>query len=455
MKRIFSIILALSLILALAACGGNKEPSGSAPSGSGGENTQTAAPESTTPADADPNTPEGYPWTEFQQMSAGEYFKGELFAEDYMSRADINKGLPVEQKSDVRIGVVAATLANPFFTTMNDAIIDQAEQYGYEVSYVSYDQETSKMVGAIEDFVTQGVDAIILDPMDMNSAALACDNAADAGVVTIAVGQPMPSDSAVLTSIYPYYYGVAFENGCLVVERCFDDPETEIVAGYIMIVPTWHTWGCGYMAGMYYTRMEQLGTPVTKEEAMEKCYEYYLEFFEKGSVEIPEANIKMAGYNGEGGQNEATAMAAAEALIASIPDLNLLLPVNDFQAAGAIMALENSGLVPGEDVFLVVSNDGSTQALEMIRDGKLVASGNSAPELMGRSAVDLLHKIFEEGYDANDLLMHTTMPAIAITSDNWEEFYVEGSTFAKIPEEPVEFRTTQEAFEDFLASQAG
>ena len=74
---------------------------------------------------------------------------------------------------------------------------------------------------------------------------------------------------------------------------------------------------------------------------------------------------------------------------------------------------------------------------------------------MGRSAVDLLHKIFEEGYDANDLLMHTTMPAIAITSDNWEEFYVEGSTFAKIPEEPVEFRTTQEAFEDFLASQAG
>jgi ribose transport system substrate-binding protein len=286
----------------------------------------------------------------------------------------------------------------------------------------------------------------------MNSASLSCAYAAEHGVLVVAVGQPMPSDSSVLTSIYPAYYEVAFENGAAVARDCFDI-KTKIVAGYIMIVPTWHTWGNGYIAGLYYTRMEQLGTPVTKEEAMIKGYEYYLEFFDKGSVEIPEANMEFAGYIGDGGQDQTGAMAATESLLTAIPDLNLLLPINDFQAAGGVMALENNGLTPGKDVIVVASNDGSTEALENIRDGKLYATSNSAPELMGASAVDLLHMIFAEDYDANDLLAQTLMPVINLNSSNWEEYYVQDSVFAKKPSQPVVFKTTREAFSEFLAAQ--
>lgn len=58
-RNVFALLLALTFILSLAACGGNSASSGAAPAASGSEETSTAA---TTPETKDPVTLTVYTW---------------------------------------------------------------------------------------------------------------------------------------------------------------------------------------------------------------------------------------------------------------------------------------------------------------------------------------------------------------------------------------------------------
>jgi ribose transport system substrate-binding protein len=456
MKRVLSILVVVMLLVGIfAGCKGSTT-----------SDAKTGEPEKS-PSEAtssDPGTsgqktgdgldPESYDFPEFYQQSAGEYFKGILMKEDFLSRAHINKGLPAkgETKSDLVIGFAANTMDNSYFVLLADSCKAAAEEYGYKLNVVCYEGNVNRMTTVIEDFVTQKVDAIIVDPLDMASAAVAVEKAAAAGIPTVAIGQPMPADSAIVTSIHPSYYNLSYRNAYDMVKDCFD-ADTEMVIGSIMGVPTWHTWSLAYMTGAYAARMEQMGTPVTKEEAMVTCYDYYIELFDKGSIEIPEAKMRIPAYIAEGGFAQEGGMAACEALISAIPDMNCIFSINDFNAIGAIMALENNSIVPGKDVYIVAACDGSTEGVEVVRDGKLYATANQCPEWQAKAALKLIHDIFEEGFDANDLCAHTLVPEIVINQDNWEDYYVEGALYAPSSKEEVVFKTTAEAFADFVASQ--
>jgi ribose transport system substrate-binding protein len=457
MKRALSILVVVMLLVSLfVGCKGSTT-----------EDAKTGEPEKS-PSEAtssDPGTsgqktadgldPATYDFPEFYQRPAGEYFKGILMKEDFFSRAHINKGLPAkgETKSDLVIGFAANTMDNAYFVLLADAFKEAAEEYGYKPNVVCYEGNVTRMATVIEDFVTQKVDAIIVDPLDMASAAVAVEKAAAAGIPTIAIGQPMPADSAIVTSIHPNFYYNSFQNAYNMVKDCFD-ADTEMVIGSIMGTATWHTWSLAYMTGAYFARMEQMGTPIeNKEEGILTCYDYYIELFDKGSIEIPEAKMRIPAYIAEGGWAQEGGMAACEALMSAIPDMNCIFSINDFNAIGAIMALENNGIVPGKDVYLVASCDGSIDGVEVVRDGKLYATGNQCPEWQARAAVKLIHDIFEEGFDANDLCAHTLVPSVLITQDNWQDHYIEGALYAPSPKEEVVFKTTAEAFADFVASQ--
>jgi ribose transport system substrate-binding protein len=82
----------------------------------------------------------------------------------------------------------------------------------------------------------------------------------------------------------------------------------------------------------------------------------------------------------------------AEALLQAHPDATAIYAHNDEMAMGAIAALEAAGKVPGKDV-IIVSIDGTRDALQAIVDGKLGATvecnprfGPKAFETMARYA---------------------------------------------------------------------
>ncbi|NMA17849.1 MAG: sugar ABC transporter substrate-binding protein [Clostridiaceae bacterium] len=442
MKRSVCLFLIVVLVVTISACGPKTNQENNSKVTDGVEEI----------------TAESYDFPDFYLKDPGEYFKGVLMKNDMISRANIEKGLPDlgTIKKDITVGFVTNSMENAYFILVEKTCREIIESYGYTFKTVVYNFEVSKMVAAIEDYITMGVDCILLDPSDMASATVAVEKAAEAGIPTIAIGQPVPSDSAIVTSIYPAFFDIAYEIAYKMTKEKFSDLDQEMIICNIMAASTWHTWGVAYMAGAYSARMEMAGSPVEKLDSVLTCYDYYNTFFSKGKVEIPEANMRFPAYYTDAGWTQTGGMAGAEAMISAAPDLNCIFSVpNDFMAAGAIQALENNGYKPGEDVIIIASNDGSTQGIELIRDGKLYATDNVAPELMARSACELIHAIFEEGYDANDLCAQTLLEPDIITKENWEMYYDSTKDFAVTPaDKKVTFKTTQQVFKEFLEKRS-
>jgi len=80
-------------------------------------------------------------------------------------------------------------------------------------------------------------------------------------------------------------------------------------------------------------------------------------------------------------------------------------------------------LVPGKDIKVVCAAEGLKAAMDAIKDGRLMATGYNSPLLNGTTIVELIHDMFEEGRDVNNLVANAFTPAYIITPENVDEFY--------------------------------
>lgn len=87
-----------------------------------------------------------------------------------------------ESMSKGTIGVSVLTLGNPFFSVIAENVTEEAAKHGYEVIIVDGDRDVQKQANQIDDFLTQGVSAIILNPCDRISIGAAVKKANAAGV---------------------------------------------------------------------------------------------------------------------------------------------------------------------------------------------------------------------------------------------------------------------------------
>jgi len=72
-------------------------------------------------------------------------------------------------------------------------------------------------------------------------------------------------------------------------------------------------------------------------------------------------------------------------------DINVLFAHNDDMALGAIQAMEEAGIKPGQDIK-IVSIDGVRGAFEAMKDGKLNVTVECNP-LLGPQLFDLIEKV--------------------------------------------------------------
>ena len=91
---------------------------------------------------------------------------------DMPSRADINKALPLDLGDDgkMTIGWSEMTLGNPWFVAVVDGAKATAEKYGYDLKVQVNDFDVAKQSAQVDDFITLGVDVIVIDPVDVLGA---------------------------------------------------------------------------------------------------------------------------------------------------------------------------------------------------------------------------------------------------------------------------------------------
>ena len=142
MKKLLAVLLALSMVFALAACGGNGNNAGNNTANNTGNNT------------ADNTGDTG----------------------DTDSTGVITVGFAqVGHESDWR--TASTKSAQDVFSAAN----------GYELSFVDCDNDSAKQLEAVRNFIQQGVDYIIIDPIVSTGWDAVLTECEDAGIPVIVI----------------------------------------------------------------------------------------------------------------------------------------------------------------------------------------------------------------------------------------------------------------------------
>jgi ribose transport system substrate-binding protein len=106
------------------------------------------------------------------------------------SRADIDKAWPKTPRNEgtLFIGWSEIAMANPWFVAVRDSAIATAEEKGYEINFLVAEGDNLRQSDHIDTFITQGVDVIVIDPVDTTSVILDIQRAVDAGIPVVTVG---------------------------------------------------------------------------------------------------------------------------------------------------------------------------------------------------------------------------------------------------------------------------
>ena len=90
-------------------------------------------------------------------------------------------------KADYKIGFSQCTLASPSYVTMKAVAEDYAKQLGVDFVCVSADDDVTKQNNDINDMISSGIDALILNPINAEGVAPAIEacQKADIPVITV------------------------------------------------------------------------------------------------------------------------------------------------------------------------------------------------------------------------------------------------------------------------------
>ena len=254
----------------------------------------------------------------------------------------------------VTVGLSVSTMDNPFFVALRDGAQAEAKAVGINLITVDAQNDAAKQIAGIEDLIQKKVPVILLNPTDSDAVANVVKEANASGVKVISL------DRAV--------------NGAEVSAHIASDN----VAG-------------GKMAGEFMLKtlggkgnlVELEGIPGSSA-ARERG-----EGFD--SVIEGKPGVKLIAKQ-PADFDRAKGLSVMENILQGNKNLQGVFAQNDEMALGAERALEESGLknVP------VVGFDATPDAVAAVKAGKLAATVQQKPDLIGKMGVDTA-KLLVEG----------------------------------------------------------
>ena len=280
-----------------------------------------------------------------------------------------------------KFGATYMTLNNPFFGVMNDAIKAELEKNGDTLITLDPALDVVKQISQIEDLVAQGVEAIFLNPVDWQAVAPGLMAAKEAGIPIINVDAPVYDEDLV---------------NCIVAS---DNLAAGLVCGEDML-----------------KRLPKGGKAVILGHPTTKTGIDRIANFKKVIEEHSEFTI--AAEDSSEGQLE-IAMPKMENIIQAVPDMAVVMCVNDPTALGTIQALRAANALEG---VLIYGVDGSPDAKKMIKEGYMTGTAAQSPINIGKIGVEMAYKILS----GETVEKHVPVPVQLITAENVDSFGVDG-----------------------------
>lgn len=254
---------------------------------------------------------------------------------------------PLEQKDSYRVGFAQTESNNPWRIAQTQSFRDTAETCGWNLIITDADGSAAKQVSDVDSMISQGIDVLFLPPREESPLIPAVMRAKAAGIPTFLVDRSVDPSVAQPGRDYVSFLGSDFiEQGGRAASWLMENFEGD--EGVVI----------------------QLEGTTGSSPANDRK-----KGFDDTIAEDSRFTI-VASRSGDFARNEGRHV--METLLQAHPDVNVVYAHNDEMAIGAIQALEAAGRTPGDDV-LVVSIDGTRDALQAIVDGKMGVTVESSP----------------------------------------------------------------------------
>jgi inositol transport system substrate-binding protein len=278
-----------------------------------------------------------------------------------------------QEKHGTVIGVSLLNLSNEFIVMLNKTMDEKAKQLGVELIVNDAQRSADRQVQQVESFVAQKVDAIILNPCEVEASSPAVDKALAAGIPVVNVNSETRSTPT-----------------AFVGSR--DEEAARIAVEYI----AQRLGGQGNVVMMhgYMGQAAQIKRNQGAREVLAK---------NPGLKLIADQTAEW---------DRARAMALMENWIQSYGDrIHAVFAQNDEMAMGALIALEQAGR---KGKVLVVGVDAISDALQAVRDGRLDATVFQDARGQGGAAVETAVRIArKQPYEKQ-----TMIPFRLVTKEN-------------------------------------
>ncbi|MCI9121813.1 MAG: substrate-binding domain-containing protein [Oscillibacter sp.] len=357
MKKTLALLLSvLMLVTLLAACGSNDTPPADT---SGGDTQQTD----------DANTPED-------------------------TTGDTEE--PEAPAAGGTIGVCIYQFTDAFMTTYRNALQEILEGKGYQVTTVDGANDQAKQNEQINNFITQGVDALIINPVMTSAADQIIATVQAAGIPTVLINREPTADQMAVYDKLVYVGCDARQSGTMQGELILDTPNKGDINGdgkisYIMVQ----------------------GDPENVDA------QYRTEFSVKALVdagmEVEELNLTRGDWMRERGQE-----IVANDLAQFGEQIEVVFCNNDDMAIGALQSIVAANRKVNEDIYLV-GVDALDAALNEVQAGNMTGTVLNDAVGQATAAVEQMELLLGgKTYAAGEQSVYVDY--VKVTPDNVSDF---------------------------------
>lgn len=283
----------------------------------------------------------------------------------------------------IKVGFLVLDLTNPYWNTQVKGAKAKVEEYdNLELIVVDGQSDPAKEINAIENWVTQGVDGIMLSAIDAEAVAPYLKRAQEKGIFVLGAIHPVPTvdlDASLTLDEYNFGYMSGVEAGKWIRDKLGGKAKCAILAydNLKHVIAR----GDGIRDGIL--EMAPNAEIVVRQDAY-----------------LPDVGMKVI-----------------EAALQAHPDLKVIQGINDSGALGAYEAVRSAGKDTSD--FWVGGNDATHEGLEKIKAGGIYkCSVDISPYQSGQIEVEMMMKLI----NGVDFKRHEKVPMVAVMANNVDEY---------------------------------
>ena len=295
-----------------------------------------------------------------------------------------------------KVGVCIYKFDDAFMTTYRNKLQEILEGKGYEVTIVDGNNDQAKQNEQINTFITQGVDALIINPVMTSAADQIISTVKDADVPTVLINREPTADQMSAYDKLVYVGCDAAQSGKFQGELILDTENKGDINGdgkvsYIMIQ----------------------GDPENIDAQLRT--QYSVQALTDAGVEVEELDLQRGDWDRNKGQE------IAQNDLAKFGDqIEVVFCNNDDMAIGALQAIQAAGRTVNKDIYLV-GVDALDAALNEVANGNMTGTVLNDANGQATKAVECMEELLNgKTYEAGSQSVYVDY--VKVTPDNVKDF---------------------------------